>query len=285
MAYRHEIRSIHVLQTTKEGGVDQGRRIKRGSEEWNRIVSSLDVKSIPVAETATSGPDFTPLTVEYECGYCKNPFSKLQFYGENRPNIKYCDDYCKKAAHRVKKGKCPTCNENVDKVVPTKKFCNKECRVTWHSQRRQRTPKRKSCEQCGQFFQPKNVNSRYRFCKQECRVEYHSGLLKQQTVERAANRICVIEGCGKAFDYRIVGHRKYCSDECLLKARAQQMRDKRSTTPKSERPPLICGLCNQEYVPTHNYSRSKYCSRPKCVNKKKMLYRKAYRKRKRTRKK
>ena len=79
-------------------------------------------------------------------------------------------------------------------------------------------PKKCTCEYCGKEFESiGNFKGECRFCSEECGIKF-------QHENKYEIRVC--EVCGKEFDVYKYSKTKYCSRECVEKARAEKHKKK-----------------------------------------------------------
>lgn len=117
--------------------------------------------------------------------------------------------------------------------------------------------KPRTCKNCGRSFVPKRCD-RLTFCTRECFFES----VKAKPVEKPL-LVCVV--CGREFDGR--QDRKYCSDECM-KARERQRAKKTFVSVKETNPYIekVCKHCGSTFSTNYYATRKEFCSH-KCSKK------------------
>lgn len=92
----------------------------------------------------------------------------------------------------------------------------------------------KTCEQCGDLFEPKKeVGQRQRFCNIKCSGKWHYG-------QRRHEFTC--QGCGHLFKAKKPDRDKFCSRECAFAHKAAK---------PVEAKVLSCKWCEKEFVQSH----------------------------------
>ena len=147
-----------------------------------------------------------------------------------------------------------TCEYCGQEFEPKKYAGNKQrfCTERCNNKWRRDNPKYepRTCNNCGRSFVPKALD-RVTFCSRECAFEHR----KAKPVEKS-RPVCVI--CGREFDSR--QGRKYCSDECRKKVLRDKERKREAIKHGQTDKSFVCKQCGKLVLPEYGTKLKVFCS-------------------------
>lgn len=165
--------------------------------------------------------------MKYKCSKCKKIKVEVDFSLSNRKANGWCRD-CYRQDHR-------------NKYAPSKG----------------QTDDLRKCKHCNTKYKPKARTESF-FCTRKCKDLYRREEDKRVRVESKSERVCV--GCEKIIPKTARADKKWCSEECALKARSHTMNIQRrirtsedvqefKRTEIYERDGWVCQLCKKAVNP------------------------------------